>query len=117
MIPSVWSSSFSACRPSFDVLIVNEPSQIRILSLASMASFAHVISYVPPVVLISSLPEIPLPFEDLITRVPVPFKTRSSFEKITASVLVVPSAVNVPVTERVEVLPFVVTKHLSAFTT
>ena len=49
---------------------------------------------------------------------PLPLSTRSSFEKITASVLVSPSAVKVPVTERVFSLPAaVVTKHLSAETT
>ena len=86
-------------------------------SFASTASFAQVILYVPPVIFRSSLPEIPLPCVEDMVKVPSPFKTISSFEKMTASVLVSPSAVNAPVTERLLVPLDVVTKHLSDDTT
>ena len=81
-----------------------------------MLSFAVVILYVPPVIFISSLQEIPFS-DELITSVPVPLSTISSFENITASVFVSPSDVKVPVTESVLVLSVVVMKHLSADTT
>ena len=98
--------------------MLNVPPQIRIESLASIASRAEVILYVPPVILRSSCPEMPLPFDEVTFSVPRPFSTRSSFEKITASVLVSPSAVKVPVTLSSLVVPsIVVTKHLSALAT
>ena len=89
---------------------------MAIESLASMLSSAEVMLYVPPVTLTSSLPVTPLPCAELIVRAAVPLSTRSSFEKITASVLVSLSVVNAPVTESVLSAP-VVTKHLSADTT
>ena len=114
--PVVSSSSSSLWNASFDEFISKFPSYTDIESLASMLSFTDVMLYVPPVIFISSLQEIPL-FDELITSVPVPLSTRSSLEKITASVFVSPSDVNVPVTVSVFVLSVVVTKHLSADTT
>ena len=59
----------------------------------------------------------PFSVEDMV-RVPRPLNTMSSFENITASVLVSPSAVKSPVTVRVFSLDAVVViKHLSADTT
>ena len=72
--------------------------------------------YVPPVTLRSSLQEMPLPLAEVTVSVPVPFNTMSSREKITASVLVSPSARNSPVTERVLFESVVVMKHLSTAT-
>ena len=92
------------------------PSLIAMESLASKLSKAVVTLYVPPVIFRSSLQETPLPFFEVSVREPVPFNTRSSFEKITASVLVSPSDWKVPVTER-ELEPERVRKHLSAETT
>ena len=71
---------------------------------------------VPPVILRSSLDVTPLA-EDSILSVPVPLRTTSSFEKMTASVLVSPSAVNSPVTARVFSVSVVVTNTLSALCT
>jgi len=55
-----------------------------------------------------------LPFFDVIFRVLVPFNVTSDLEKITASTFVSPSASKVPFTLRVDALPFVVIKILSA---
>ena len=97
--------------------MVTAPSLIAIESFASMASAMLVIFMVPPVILMSSLPLMPLSVE-LISSVPRPLNTRSSLEKITASVLVVPSAVKVPITDRLLTEPSaVVTNTLSAFLT
>ena len=93
------------------------PSATEMLSLASTASAVQVMFIVPPVILMSSLPEIPLSVE-LMLSLPSPFSTISSFEKMTASVLVSPSAVKLPDTVRVFSEPLaVVTNTLSAFFT
>ena len=93
------------------------PSATEMLSFASIASAVQLMLIVPPVIFISSLPDIPLSVE-LMLSVPSPFSTMSSFEKITASVLVSPSAVKLPDTVRVFSEPFaVVTNTLSAFFT
>ena len=92
------------------------PSAIRIESLASRASAVQVISIVPPVILRSSLLVIPFSVEEMVS-LPFPFRTRSSLEKMTASVLVVPSAVKVPDTVSVFSESVVVTKTLSALLT
>ena len=99
-----------------EVLIAIVPSAIRMDSLASRASDVQLILRVPPVTLMSSLLLIPLSVEEML-RVPVPFRTTSSLEKMTASVLVVSSAVKVPVTDSVFSESVVVTKTLSAFFT
>ena len=114
--PVVVSSSFSACRPSLSVRMLMFPPAMAMASLASSASEVQVISRLPPVIFRSSLQEMPLS-DDWMVREPVPFSTRSSREKITASVLVSPSAVNSPVTDSVLSEPVVVTKTLSAFFT
>ena len=74
------------------------------------------IETVPPVIFRSSFDETPFSVE-LIVSVPTPLSTMSSRLKIAASVFVVPSARNVPVTEREFSLSVVVTKTLSAFFT
>ena len=109
------SSSFSAWSPSLSVLMVILPSAIAMESFASSASEAHSMLRSPPVIFRSSLQDIPLSVE-VSFRLPVPLSTRSSFEKMTASVLVSPSAVKLPVTERL-LSPTVVTNTLSAFLT
>ena len=55
------------------------PPHILIESLASIASELLVMLYVPPVIFRSSLLEIPLLVEDIVS-VPTPFNTISSFE-------------------------------------
>ena len=103
--------------PSPPAVIVKVPPQIETESFTSMPLPSALMIHVPPVALKSSLAAMPWSVE-LIVRVPRPFRTRSSLEKITASVLVSPSAVKVPVTERVLSLPSaVVTKTLSALFT
>ena len=92
------------------------PPAILMESLASRASDVQLIVIVPPVTLRSSLDVIPLSVE-LTLSVPTPLSTRSSFENMTASVLVSPSEVKLPVTERLLVESVVVTKTLSAFLT
>ena len=100
--------------PSLGVVMVMSPPAMRTESFASKPSEAQSMTMVPPVILRSSLQLTPLSVE-LMLSVPRPFSTRSSREKITASVLVSPSAEKVPVTESVLVLPsVVVTKTLSA---
>ena len=115
MYPTVSSSEYSACKPSFLLLIVIVPLFIAIESLASKASAVHVIFIVPPVIFKSSLLVIPL-LVDEIVKVPVPLITKSSLEKITASVFVVPSLVKVFDTVRL-FFPVVVTNTLSALLT
>ena len=117
MLPCVLSSLFSACRPSFWLLMVMVPPATEISSFASIASAAHSIAREPPVILTSSLPETPLPVEETVSE-PSPLNTMSSLANITASVLVSPSAVNAPVTVSVLAVSFwVVTNTLSAFLT
>ena len=82
---------------------------------ASMASLVHVISIVPPVIFKSSLLVIPLLVDDIFSE-PVPLITKSSFENITASVLVVLSLVNVDVTDKL-LLSVTDINTLSAFFT
>ena len=96
--------------------MVTVPSAITTESLASSASEAQVMARVPPVIFRSSLLLIPLSVEETLS-VPVPFRTRSSLEKMTASVFVSPSALKVPVTERAFSESVVVTNTLSAFLT
>ena len=89
------------------------PPLIAIELLASIASDVHVTLIVPPVIFKSSLLVIPLAVDEIV-NVPVPFNTKSSFEKITASVLVLPSLVNEFETVKL-LLPVVVMNTLSAF--
>jgi hypothetical protein len=61
-------------------------------SFASIASALEVMSHVPPVIFRSSFEVMPLPLAEVTVRVPLLFTTISSFDQITASVLVEPSA-------------------------
>ena len=102
---------------SLGVVMVMSPPAMRTESLASSASSTQSMVMVPPVILRSSLQLTPLSVE-LMLSVPRPLSTRSSREKITASVLVSPSAEKEPVTESALALSSaVVTKTLSAETT
>ena len=114
--PFVSSSLSSACSPSCSVVISRLPSAARIPSCASIPLPLHSISIVPPVTFTASLPDIPLS-EERMTSLPVPFSTRSSFEKITASVLVSPSEEKLPLTVSALSSDMVVRNTLLAFFT
>ena len=92
---------------------VTSPPAMITESLASRAASLQEILTVPPVILRSSLQDTPLSVE-LMFKMPVPFNTMSSFAKMTASVLVSPSAVKVPETVSVFSESVVVIKTLSA---
>ena len=81
------SSLFSLCSPSLlDVMLISPPAT-RILSFASSPCPAASNVYVPLVTFKSFLEVIAFPALDVTARVPSPFNVISSFEKITASIL------------------------------
>ena len=92
------------------------PSEISIASCASIAQPLQIISIIPPVILTVSLPEIPLSV-DLMISFPGPLIVRSSFEKITASVFVLPSLPKSPVTDSLQLPSVIVIRILPAFLT
>ena len=85
--------------------------------MASSPLLPAVILYVPPVTLRASLLLTAFPSVEFMVRVPVPLRTKFDFANITASRLVSPSAVKVPVTLREFSESVVVTNTLSAFLT
>ena len=63
------------------------PAAIRTLSFPESAWFFAVILQVPLTSFKSSFDTIPCPYSEFMVSVPLPFSVRSSFEKITASIL------------------------------
>ena len=63
------------------------PAAIRTLSFPESACFFAVILQVPLTSFKSSFDTIPCPYSEFMVSVPFPFSVRSSFEKITASIL------------------------------
>ena len=84
---------------------VISPPFTRIESLPAIPFFPAVTEIVPPVITRSSLPTIPCSSAEFTVRDPVPLIVKSSFEKITPSTFVSPSASKVPVVERLFFVP------------